>query len=335
MAKKDDSNSDISIAGRVAGWDASLRIKSRLVAAWDRLVGNRIDKQSLPLEREAAIKRAKAEQEVAIIRALGKRAIAKLAEDEELAERAMLQHFGAVLAAQRNVEAVVSGAADQLLLSPPKADMDSGPETISEEFSARLEGYARSASTSELREKWAGVLAAEIRIPGTISNKVMRIIDEIPQETASLFNHFCNDCIGNFVPMHLSGDIGYEKRKLLFRSELIDDANLLGPVVNFHENTDSNGLKIWALELGNFSIAIKRDDNIRQHLQKDNFIVWGDSGPAIRVYALTEAGQTVASIVNRDELNAACRFAEAFNKTHSLALARVFKKNSQGLYASI
>jgi hypothetical protein len=234
-----------------------------------------------------------------------------------------------------NAEAVIAAAAEQLRLPPPSPVTDDGPEALDEGFLGRFEGHARTANTEDLRIKWAGVLAAEIRNPGTISNKVMRIIDEIPQETASLFNVFCKDCIGKFVPMHLSGDIGYERIKYLFRSELIDDATMLGPVLRFVENTDSNGNALWIVEFGDFAIAIKKDNFPRKTIEEDNFIIWDDSGPSIRVYALTESGQAVASIVNRDELNAAPRFAEAFNKTYPLASAGVFKINSQGLYASI
>jgi hypothetical protein len=51
----------------------------------------------------------------------------------------------------------------------------------------RFERFAEDASTDELRQRWGRVLSAEIRKPGTFSPKVLRIVDEIDQSTAAIF----------------------------------------------------------------------------------------------------------------------------------------------------
>jgi hypothetical protein len=335
MAKQDGSNSDVSIAGRIARWPASLSIKSRFVAARDRLAGNRVDQQSLPLEREAAIERAKAEQEVAIIKALGKRAIAKIAEDADFADRALSQYFGNIFAAQRNVEAVVAGAAEQLLLSPQGVEADNGPDALRDEFYDRFESYARAASTDELRQKWAALLAAEIRSPGTVSNKVMRIVDEADPVAGALFQEICAFRLGRWVFKNLIRPLSLLEQYGLVSSGLIFDPTG-EQVAPFGKSTMGDGTEAWVLAKDGAGVAFPIDASFTYDLKTKTWTPLRRlaGAPAAPVYLLTAEGEAIASVFEYNPIASARKFAEAIRDVHGISGVELLTKDGEFLIPS-
>lgn len=325
----------ISASAKLTETGLSVKTRSRLASAIDRLGGNLVDALNAPLERRAALVRAKTEAETTIIEALGKHAVAHLAVDSALAQRALTQLFGDILKAQANKDAVISGAVEQLRLSPPKADSEEASEELSEEFLGRFDDYARSASTEDLRMKWSSVLAAEVRKPGTVSNKVMRIVDEVPPETAKFFHSFCVNRLDNVIFKHLSGEINFGNRLYLTQAELLTDPGIAGHRRKPMPIADSSGNKLWFFGFSTHGISLQHLDPNASFSTSDPNLTIEEFLPHLGVYVLTDAGQSVASIFEHEPRQTAVRLANTLEKLHPGYSARVLKVNSAGHYEAL
>lgn len=58
-----------------------------------------------------------------------------------------------------------------------------------------FENESCQKSSEEMQERFARVLAGEIRNPGTFSIRAIKLLGEIDSETASVFRTFCSGCI--------------------------------------------------------------------------------------------------------------------------------------------
>lgn len=64
-----------------------------------------------------------------------------------------------------------------------------------------FENEACQKSSKEMRERFARVLAGEIKRPDTFSIRAVRLLGEIDSETASIFRTFCTGCLSFDAPV--------------------------------------------------------------------------------------------------------------------------------------
>lgn len=309
MPIKDHLNNEVALSVAVTPDGLSAKSKGRFLAAVDRLAGNLVDQMNAPLERRTAVKRAETEVNVEYVEALGRELITRL-KDKAFAERALKQHLGHILREQENKDAVISKTVEQLRLSPPSVEPPDAPEVISEEFMSRFEGYARTAGTEELRAKWAGVLATEIRAPGTISSKVMRVVDEVDAATARLFQELCKHSAGNMVPIPLCGGLNFTEIKMLSDSGLIYDPGITGHLRVGSKAETKGGQEVWIWGVGTAAIGIiPRTTGLALPDIVDT-IQNAEGSPGLCIYLLTRAGEAISSIFPPNDNERAQRLKE-------------------------
>ncbi len=131
-----------------------------------------------------------------VSKALAEAVAQQAVSDPELMERAKARFLGSALQKQENLEAVIFGASEQLLALPaPKAENASSftdpgnadpikpdegnHEPLNPDWASTFTSIAENATSAELRDRLARVLAGEIVSPGTFSRATVRLISEL------------------------------------------------------------------------------------------------------------------------------------------------------------
>lgn len=296
----DPLDKSTSIGAELTPAGLNLNAKSRFVAAIDRLCGNIVDLGNIPMERRLTRERAKIEGEQQLIQSITKAAVDRMAEDPDFAERVARNYLGTAFSRQENKDAVVRHALEDLRRD--SSAEDAGPE-LDPAFANKFERHAEDAATEELREKWGRVLAAEIRKPGTVTRRVMRIVDEIDAETAQLFEQLCASRIDDFLPSCLAGELDLRSVARLVGAGLLVDPGFLGQV-RVMDEIEVDGRQMWIASVGRRrAITIPREvvlgpNNVggKEPLQAD------EGKPSIPVYILTDEGRALSKILpDREE----------------------------------
>jgi len=294
--RNDPLDKGVSISAELTESGVTAKAESRTVSAIDRLVGSIADLLGFKMEHGPAIERAKTEAETKVIEATGEYLANQIGKDEALTKRALEKYLGNVVRAQENKEAVAHIAITDLRETPPTDDEENtGEASLNPEFMDRFESYADSASTEELRAKWGRVLAAEIRQPGTFSNKVLRVVDEIDHTTAHLFTALCEHRLSRFIPKCLADELTAPQLADLVSAELIIEPGL-GQATKFNEYGAPDGSKAWLVPFDDVGIGFQKERgfNLRS---KSLTLVTSEGAPAIPVYVLTSVGVAISKIL--------------------------------------
>jgi hypothetical protein len=282
------------------GWDgqsANVKVRSRWLSAYDRLFGLKADKAGLVTSNEVDVSRALTKSRVTLIEAATAAVAKQISENPEQAQKA-LTIFNRMSVQFDNVGAIMELVADELkalpALSTPSSDKD--PDTLDEDLLNRWSHYAGEASSDQAREKWARVLASEIRAPGTFTVKALRVIDEIDPEVARLFERFCMSRIGRWVPQ-ISHGLSQGELERLGDADLIREDDLPRSVP-FNETTRGDGSKWW-IHLGTeFGVVVRVGAPLRfdpKVYLSDPLRLAGDA-LIMNVLVFTDTGEIVASI---------------------------------------
>jgi hypothetical protein len=301
---EDPLDKDTSIDAEITPTGLSVKARSRAVAAFDRLLGNVIDRVNLPFERKNARERAEMAAELQLIEAVAKALVHRVETDPELLDRAMRNLLRTQLSRQANKDGVVRHAIEDLRRES-KSDEAASFE-LDPDFINRLERFAENATTEQLREKWGRVLGAEIRTPGTFPPKVLRIIDELEADTALLFEQLCRSRIQNALPICIVTDLPRSQTARLAEAGLIFEPGL--DVVRFFtqgvETRESGNEEIWFMAVGEGGVGFNNETAAA--LGGGHLIGFGGSGgklPGLPALILTDAGHSISTILpaNYDE----------------------------------
>jgi len=308
----DPLDKNISVGAEITPTGLNFNAKSRFLTAVDRLSGNAVDLLSVKMERGLTKDRAEIEGQKQLIEAMTKAAIDRMEKDPEFAERAIRNHLGISLERQENKDAVVRHAIEDLTRNP-KAE-DASPD-LDPAFINKFERHAEDAATEQLREKWGRVLGAEIRKPGTVTTRVMRIVDEIDSETARIFEDLCRSRLSNVVPVCLAGELEFRSHSKLVGSGLVIDPGVTGHIRQFAKLSDDLGKELWFSDLGRRGIAIPRTAVINVDASRSNPLQMQREVPVIPVYIVTDEGRALAGILDDLEQQA---FDALLDKIRSL-----------------
>ncbi|MBB2703121.1 MULTISPECIES: DUF2806 domain-containing protein [Rhizobium] len=311
-----DKETSVSVSLTTAGVEAKAR--SRLLSAVDRLGGNIFEFANSFLEAGTSRRRATIEGERALIEATAKWGIERISGDTEFAERAFANHFKKIAAAQINREEVLEAAIEDLCHSPPSSSAAIETETLSGPFLDRLDQYAAEASTEELRERWGRVLAAEVRKPGTFSNKVLRTIDELDAVTAALFEKVCTHRLGNVLPRCLAGQLSFDDQVRLTEAGLLVEPGL-GQHREFARTKTTGGDDIWIMVFSDdlvFTFPIETAIPPRSHFlgNGNEPIMQNGEGVGVPVYVLSEVGSAISSILQDNTQAAFSAYCAAISR---------------------
>lgn len=340
---EDHLSNEVSISAELTPTGVKAGANSRLVSAIDRIAGGFFDLVNIPLERAAQKGRAKTATDTKFIEALGEKRLEMLHSNPEFAARAIEQTFKVGIRREENKAAVVTAALEDLRERPPTEEQNANPqEELSEEFTTRFERYAEDASTDQLREKWGRVLASEVRKPGSMVPRAMRIIDELTPEIAALFERLYTSGAGDMIVRHLAGELSFEDSQRLVSSELIDSPS--GQVRLSIEGTEGVDVPIWLAGIGTWAVSIPKSFNVSSlgHDQKAA-VIQHDGKPVIPIYSLTPAGAAIASILPSDHGSVAMNIGRAISlqigdvkvtvlqptSTNRFIAAAIFRSGSQ------
>lgn len=298
MAENDHLSNEVSVEVSVTESGAKASLKSRLASAFDRLGGNLVDFVNIPLESANVRNRAKSDGERVLIEAVAKHGVQLLGEDPEFAKRAIDTHFGHLARTQKNKDAVLAEALEHLsnvTESPGGEEESVPPGDLAPEFLDRFERYAAEASTQELRSRWGRVLAREVQTPGAMSNKAMRIVDELDPRTAQLFERVCGQArVGGALLHSLIHDLKLPELLSLDEAGLINYSG--GGIIRFFKRSRGDS-QLLSIRFGEWGVSLRSDTIPKGSLEEGHAI--GRSGEEIStsIIKLTDAGHAVASIL--------------------------------------
>ncbi len=338
MAEKDHLGNEVSLEVSVTESGGKAALKSRFAAAVDRLGGNLVDALNIPLESANTRKRAKSDGERDFIVAVANYGVQQLGQDPEFARRALETHFGHLARTQENKDAVLAEALEHLSASnenPGSEEQSVPPGDLAPEFLDRFERYAAEASTEELRSRWGRVLAREVQTPGTMSNKAMRIVDELNPRTAQLFERVCGEArVGNALIEPLLPELKHSEVLLLNDAGLISYTSGGTARPYQRRNGPSPLLYMW---FGDWVVSFSAETEIPKAR------IGGSGSRPIEQYQdqatttvimLTDAGQAVASILPDYSEQTMRRFVEALHTSLPEAALGLHRRNETGMTES-
>lgn len=302
----DPLDSEVSASLDLTETGLKANAKSRAISGIDRLLGNITELVNIPLEERHALRRERLSARMKIERAATEVMIDQIKADPDVARRAIEGNLSQSLRRLENKEVVAKIALEQLELSPPLEEQErSGPEELSQDFLNAFERHAEDASTEELRHKWASVLAAEIKQPGTFTKKAMRILDEISTEVASAFAEACRHRVGDSVPMCIH-DPDFLMSGAFSEYDLINGTypNTIRVAADGHIGEK----KCHVILLGVFFVFIEDDPEFSQkidQLKNKKVLIWDHdkNAPALPIILLTATGKTIMELMEDNSFN--------------------------------
>lgn len=331
---EDHLSNEISLSAELTERGVKAGAKMRTLAAVDRLLGGVVDLANVPIERIAQKGRAKTDAQVAAIKALGEKQLEAIHSDPAFAARAMQQHLKVIGTRYENKTEAVRAALEDLREAPPSEEQNnSGSEQLDDAFLNRWERYAEDATTNLLREKWGRVLASEVRAPGTFSGKALRIVDELDASTAATFERLCASRLGNGIVRGVAGKLSYDESMALVAADLIMEPSL-GQVRLSTTGSAGDGTPLLFFVFPDGAVAI-RTDTPHPSFGHDNdaAIVSHELGPSIPIYALTDAGNAIASILPTNTQQVLKDLATAISTQARDLEVRMYRTVSDGNFA--
>lgn len=306
MPDEDHLDREVLVSVDLTESGIKAKAKSRFLSAVDRWGGNVFEWMNVRIEEDTSRRRAEIDARKRVTAAAANAYARELRGSPALAERMVERIIRKDMREQANLNAISSLALDDLRENPPNNDQSAtGPDQLSQEFLDRLEGYGRRATSEELRERWARILAAEVRVPDTFGGRVLRIVDELDTETARLFERLCEHNLADALPKSLIGELPFEDQNRLTAAELLHSEPERGAII-FQPQTFSEG-SIWWTAFGEYGIAIHRSDESPFATRVERIVTPYRGNPSLPVYFLTPPGAAVASILPKNERAAATR----------------------------
>jgi hypothetical protein len=294
-----DKETSVTVKTSEDGFEA--KAKSRVVSGVDRLLGNLTEVGNVYLEGRTTSKRSRIEAEKLVMQAAAASLTATLVDDKELAIQILNSGFSQMARRHENKAEVINAAAEELKLLPPtKEQGNTGPEQLSEDFLNKFERYSEDAKAEEVRQKWAKVLAAEVKSPGRFDAKVMRTLDEIDNQTAEWFAKVAKYRIGLDIPKIFCTP-EHHIANALQESGLMH--NLFPGTIRFGQSTkDSGGKELSIITFGGIAFTFDNADlkAAVATAKIPDLVVWDNDKDqiSIPILSLTKTGKALLEILD-------------------------------------
>jgi hypothetical protein len=210
-------------------------IRKNAFKAFAQLCTAAIDIPVAHLSGIAAEKRAEIQARIKIINTGADQIANQMKMDPEYAKVAVKKYGQKIIREQINLDIISENAKQELLqLNIDKNDSsDTNPnEEISEDWLNIFEKEAVNKSSDEMRMLFGKILAGEISKPKSYSIKTIKIISQLDNRAATLFQIFCSLAVSLQAGNHI-----------------ID-----GRVVSIEGNAGSNSLQKYGLSFDNLNI---------------------------------------------------------------------------------
>lgn len=197
----------LEVIGAVIAYPAVKKIADRLAGETGDYIAVRLDVQKAKLEKEAQGIRDSTSSNSQISAAITEKFIEQISSDSEIVRRAAQAFSREWIRKQENKDAVLAEFLDFLASDPPKPDAE-GP---SDDWMNVFEAYAEKASSQDLRQLWARILAGEIRKKGSFSLRTLQFLSVMDAEIAKQVEHVASVVVeSKFIPLDGSFGVGAE-----------------------------------------------------------------------------------------------------------------------------
>ncbi len=213
-------------------------IKKSAIKAFSQLCTAAIDFPIAYLEGIAAEKRAETQARLRIINTGAEQIANKMEIDPEYARVAVRKFGQKIVQEQVNLDIISENAAQEITHIPPeninrKSESETSIEDeISTDWLNVFEKEARNKSSDEMRLLFGKILAGEILKPSSYSIKTVKIISQLDNKAAKLFQVYCSLCIS-----------------LRLNSQILD-----GRVLSLGGNVGANSLKDYGLNFNDLNV---------------------------------------------------------------------------------
>ncbi len=295
---------ELAIAATLDKNGVAIKIKSRTVAAFDRLLGSLVDIPVAFSDGVARKKRVRDQIQERLLLAQADLAEQRLRGAPIVGDALLFDILKDAARKQMNAAGVAIEAFYTLKALPPpdtdatpegESESESRPQHIDDDWMNQFVRYAEDASSDELQVIWGRVLAGEIGAPASFSRHTLRFIAELDWETAKNCEFVREHAVGDIVPMTelWRGGEGYLIGIDLQRLGLVEGIGSLPPAHSFEIGADG------------FSVVVAG---------KKALILYGPPGHKISIPAivLTRLGREVFSLLEPQDSETGLReFAEA------------------------
>lgn len=235
-SNEDHLSGEVAIQASLSESGVKASAKSRFVVALDRMFGGLFDIPAAMMEGVAARKRLEDKLKRENIEQLHQIELTAELHSKRLDYAASHAAHAIHLRAAINKGVVSSIAFEELSENASNAPEEDG--ALDEDWINVFGSYAENASSDRLRELWGKILAGEIRKPGSFSLTTLRVISELDQQTATLFQKHVRGVLNGNLLVKQGNPKGQTLLELTFLEEvgLLQEASgTLGADQEFNE----------------------------------------------------------------------------------------------------
>lgn len=188
-----------AVTDLITGTTIPAPIRKNVFKAFDRLCSAAIDVPVAYLEGKSAEKRAETQARIKLIATGGDQIAKQMNVEPEYAHSAVKKYGQKILREQINIDKTCEVAADQIKhdIGTSKKELDESKETssINDDWLNNFEKEASLKSTEEMQLLFGRILAGEIQQPNSFSIKTVKLLANLDNRVAELFQSFCSLCI--------------------------------------------------------------------------------------------------------------------------------------------
>lgn len=200
-------------------------VRKNFIKAFGQLCTAAVDIPVAWLESKSAEIRATTKARLQIIQKEGETISEQIEVPKEYISMASSKFAAKVIKEQLNLDQITLNAANELANNKQTEENKIETEDISEDWLNEFENLARLKSSEEMKFVFGKILSGEITKPGSFSIKTIKLISQLDNQAAKLFQLFCSLTIS-----------------LRVRENIID-----ARVVSFSGNAASNSLSQFGL----------------------------------------------------------------------------------------
>jgi hypothetical protein len=219
-----------SIESVITGVPAPVR--KNFIKAFGQLCTAAVDIPVAWLEGKSAEIRTTTEARLQIIRKEGNVISEQIEVPKEYINKASSKFAAKVIKEQLNLDQITLNAATELANNKQIENDDKEAEDISEDWLNEFENLARLKSSEDMKLVFGKILSGEIIKPGSFSIKTIKLISQLDNQAAKLFQVLCNQTVSLRI------------------AENVFDAR----VISLNGNAASNSLSQFGLSFDNLNV---------------------------------------------------------------------------------
>jgi len=244
-------------------------VRKNFIKAFGQLCTAAVDIPVAWLEGKATEIRAVTEARVQIIKKEGDSFSKNIEVPNEYISKASTKFASKIIKEQLNLDEITLNAAKDLSNKEVKEE-SSVEEEIDDDWLNEFESYARLKSSEDMKLIFGKILSGEVSKPGTFSIRTLRLISQLDNQAAKLFQLLCSQSVSMML-----GELVYDAR-----------------VVSFSGNAASNSLQQFGLSFDNLNV-----------LQEYGLIISDYNSSMNYQYCIAHKGNSVDAILRFNDKN--------------------------------